>query len=80
MKAKFQIALLKAGLSQVELAARLGIHPSTISRIVGGYLLPPTEVQEAIRAALHPWGKQLKFGFKLTKKKDSRGRRWKRLK
>lgn len=33
----FRIALIKAGLSQNDLAMRLGIHPNTLSGVVRGW-------------------------------------------
>lgn len=65
METEFRIALLKAGLSQHELALKLGVHPTTVSRIVTGVYIPPTELQAAFRAALGEHGNDLVFGYRL---------------
>jgi hypothetical protein len=61
-----RIAMLEADLKQVELGAAVGLHASTISRIVNGWWVPPVEVQEAIRNALGPHGRHVKFGARCT--------------
>lgn len=61
----FKVALLKAGTSQHQLALRLGLHPSTVSRIVAGMFVPPPEIQKALRAALGEHGNDLVFGYRL---------------
>jgi len=60
-----RIALIRAGLSQIQLAANLGLHPSTVSRIVNGWMVPPKDVQEALRQALGPPGRRIRFGWRL---------------
>ena len=62
MSVQLKIAMLKAGLSQIELATRLGIHPSSLSRYINGWLIPPAELQEAIKNQLGPHGKRIRFG------------------
>lgn len=61
----FKVALLRAGMTQHQLALRLGLHPSTISRIVTGMFVPPPEIQTAFRAALGEHGNELVFGYRL---------------
>ena len=65
MEHAFRIALIRAGISQIELAARLGKDPSVVSRYVNGWLVPPAEVQQAIRAELEPYGRRVRFGYRL---------------
>lgn len=61
----FKVALLRAGMTQHQLALRLGLHPSTVSRIVAGMFVPPPEIQTAFRAALGEHGEGLQFGYRL---------------
>ena len=68
MQEELKIALIKAGLSQLEVAMELGVHPATISRIVNGLYVPPTETQQAFRKVLGKHARGLKFGYRL---KDS---------
>ena len=65
MTQDFRIALIKAGLSQVQLAANIGVHPSTVSRIVNGWLEPPADVKRAIRQELGSCGRRLRFGWRV---------------
>lgn len=68
----FHLAMVKSGISQVELAAQVGVHPSTISRVVCGWVVPDDEVQAAIREALAPHGRRLRFGYRLPPKRRLR--------
>ena len=61
----FHVALAKAGISQIELAAKIGLHPSTLSRIACGWLIPDEKTQKAIMNALGPLGRDIKFGYRL---------------
>ena len=67
MKIEFHMALLKAGISQAELSARVGIHPSSMSRIVCGWVIPSPEIQRAIRRALGKHGRDIEFGHRIKK-------------
>ena len=69
---EFHIALLKAGFTQVRLATLLDLHPSDMSRIVNGWLIPSPERQKAIRKALGEHGRNIKFGYRLPKEKQNR--------
>jgi len=62
-----RIALLQVGLSQIELAYLVGLHPSTISRVVNGWHIPSERVQQAIREALGPAGKTIRFGSRKSR-------------
>lgn len=72
MEDAIRIALIRAGLSQTELAARVGVHTSTISRVVCGWLVPPEDVQEAIRAELEPHGRRIRFGWRIQRSRRTR--------
>ncbi len=72
MDDQIRIALIRAGLSQAELAVRVGLHPSTISRVVCGWVVPPDDIQAAIKGALAPHGKRLKFGYRLPRTRRTR--------
>ncbi len=61
----FKVALLRKGMSQSELAARLGLHSSTLSRFIHGWTLPSKEMQKAIKAELAPYNRGIKFGYRL---------------
>ena len=43
-----KLELVKLGISQVRMATDLGIHPSTLSRIVNGWLSPSPELEKQI--------------------------------
>jgi len=68
---EFKIALIRAGLTQHELALRLGVHPATISRIMSGIYVPPDDTQRAFRSALGEHGHGLVFGFRLREVTES---------
>ncbi len=62
MKSKLKIAMFQADISQIELATRLNVHPSTMSRIMCGWAVPDPELQDSIKKALGKHGKAIHFG------------------
>jgi len=70
---EFHMAIIRAGLTQMELAASLGLHPSTVSRIVCGWQVPSEEIQEAIRKALGNAGRKIRFGYRIRCCNSQRG-------
>ena len=69
MEQNFKIAIIKKGISQNELAARVGLHPSALSRAIHGWFIPRPDVQAAILNELAPFNKGLRFGYRLRLKK-----------
>ena len=68
-----KIALLKAGVTQVRMASDLGIHPSTLSRIANGWIIPHSTLADQIRAYLGLSKRQLRFGQRQAERQDSLG-------
>ena len=66
-----KMALVKTGVSQVQMAADLCLHPSTVSRIANGWILPSPELAGRIRGYLGLSNRQLRFG-KTTKTSSTR--------
>jgi len=66
MAQDLKIALIHANVSQIELATRVGVHPSTLSRITNGWLMPTPEIEAAIRRALGVHGRGVRFGTRCT--------------
>ena len=59
---EIKVALIKAQVSQVQMAADLDIHPSTLSRIVNGWTTPGTELARQIHDYLGVRPGSLRFG------------------
>lgn len=51
-RVEFRVALLRAGLTQQEIAAQLGYQPQALSRYLGGHRTPPADLISRLAAIL----------------------------